>query len=57
MGFLDKAKGMVKGREGEIGSVIDKVARLADGRTGGKHRDKIDNAANRAKGAVRKLNE
>lgn len=54
MGFLDKAKDLLKGREKQVGSAIDKVADLADERTGGKHTEKIDDAAEKAKDAVEK---
>ncbi len=54
MGFLDKAKDLLQGREKQVGSAIDKVADLADERTGGKHTEKIDDAAEKAKDAVEK---
>jgi hypothetical protein len=44
-----------KGKQVEAG--IDKVADLADDKTGGKFSDKIDGAAEKAKDIVDKLDE
>ena len=56
MGFLDdvkkKAGGLMKGRSKQVTDVIDKVADTVDDKTKGKHADKIDSAADKAKGFV-----
>ncbi|MCJ0905265.1 antitoxin [Rhodococcus sp. ARC_M6] len=59
MGFLDSVKGLVeKGQElasensDKVHDAIDKVADIADGKTGGKYGDQIDKAAEAAKKAV-----
>lgn len=57
MGFLDKIKKTVSDNADKAGQVIDKAADLADSRTGGKHGDKIDSAAEKAKDYVGKLDE
>ena len=48
MGFMDKVKGLVKGRGEQIDDGIDD-------KTGGKHADKIDAAAEKAKEIVDKV--
>jgi hypothetical protein len=66
MGFLDKLKKSTadvtdKARDlavehgDKIDDGIDKVADAVDGKTGGKHTDKVDKAADTAKGLVDKL--
>jgi MT0933-like antitoxin protein len=57
MGILDKVKSLVGKHEAQVKKGIDKVAQTADEKTGGKHSDKIDDAAERAKAEVDKLNE
>lgn len=57
MGFLDKIKDVVAGNADKAGQVIDKAADLADDKTGGKHADKIDGAAEKAKDFVEKLDD
>ncbi len=64
MGLLDKLKGtkskaakLAAENEDKIDDGIDKAADFIDDRTGGKHTDKIDSAAETAKGAVDKLSE
>lgn len=59
MGFLDNVKGMVeKGQElasensDKVHSAIDKVADIADDKTGHKYGGQIDKAAEAAKKAV-----
>ncbi len=59
MGFLDNVKGLVeKGQElasensDKVHDAIDKVADIADSKTGGKYGDQIDKAAEAAKKAV-----
>jgi hypothetical protein len=55
MGLLDKVKGLTKGREAQIKQGIDKVADLAQKKAPDKHDGKIDQAADKAKGLVDKL--
>ena len=55
MGFMDKAKGMLQGKGDQAEDLIDKAADLANDKTGGKHADKIDSAADKAKEAVDKI--
>ena len=55
MGFLDKAKDAIQGKEKQIDDAIDKAADVIDDKTGGKHADKIDSAAQKAKDAVDKI--
>lgn len=55
MGFLDKAKDAIQGKEEQLDQAIDKAADLVDDKTGGKHTDKIDQAADKAKDVVEKL--
>jgi ABC-type transporter Mla subunit MlaD len=57
MGILDKLKDLVKGKGDQIDSAIDKAADLADDKTGGKHTDKIEQAADKAKDVVDKLDD
>ena len=59
MGFLDKLKGKataaVDQHGDKIAGGIDKAAGLADKKTGGKHRDKIEKGRTQAKSALDKL--
>jgi hypothetical protein len=57
MGFLDTIKGLVGKNADKADDVIDKAADFADQKTGGKHSDKIDTAAEKAKQAVDKLDD
>ena len=57
MGLLDKLKKALRGKEKQIDAGIDKVADVADDKTGGKHTEKIDDAADKAKEVVEKLDE
>lgn len=57
MGIMDKLKDLVKGKGEQIDSTIDKAADLADDKTGGKHTDKIEQAADKAKDVVDKLDD
>lgn len=57
MGLLDKAKDALQGKGDKAGELIDKAAGMADGKTGHKHTDKIDKAADKAKDLVDKLDE
>ena len=51
MGFLDKIKGLVKGRETEIKGGIDKVSDTVEQKVPA-HADKIDAASDKAKDVV-----
>lgn len=55
MGILDKAKGLIGKNASKADDAIDKVADVVDDKTGGKHSDKIDGAAEKAKGLVDKV--
>jgi hypothetical protein len=57
MSILDKLKGLLKGKGDQASSAIDKVADLADDKTGGKYTEKIDSAADKAKEVVDKLDD
>ena len=67
MGFLDKFKGkgglkdkavdFAKEHDDQVDQGIDKAADLADDATKGKYSDKIDDAAEKAKGAYEKPTE
>jgi len=51
-----KAKDLLAGNADKVGDGIDKVAGLADNKTGGKHADKIDGAVDKLKGLIPKGN-
>jgi len=59
MGFLDDAKekleGLVDKQGDKVGDGIDKVADLADDKTGGTYSDQIDAGADKAKDALDSL--
>ncbi|MCU1497323.1 MAG: Kanamycin biosynthetic protein [Acidimicrobiales bacterium] len=57
MGFLDKIKSTVAGNADKAEQAIEKAAELADDRTGGKHAEHIDSAAEKAKDYVQKLDD
>lgn len=57
MGFIDKIKDAVRGNVGKAEQAIDKAAGLVDDKTGHKHSDKIDGAAEKAEGLVEKLDD
>ena len=52
MGLLDKAKALLGKHEEKVEGGIDKVADVADDKTGGKHTDKIEKGVEAAKGFV-----
>lgn len=54
-GKASKAKDLAADNADKIESGIDKGADFIDDKTGHKHSDKIDSAADKAKDAVRKL--
>jgi hypothetical protein len=55
MGFLDKLRGTFKGKQKQIDKGIDKAADVVDDKTKGKHSDKIEGAAKKAKDIVDKV--
>ena len=57
MGILYKLKDLVKGKGEQIDSAIDKAADFADDKTGGEHTEKIEQAADKAKDVVDKLDD
>jgi ABC-type transporter Mla subunit MlaD len=57
MGLLDTIKGALKGRSKQVEAGIDKAADVVDDKTGGKHTDTIDSAADKAKDIANKLDE
>jgi hypothetical protein len=57
MSILDKVKDLLKGKSAQMDSAIDKAADVADDKTGGKYTEKIEDAADKAKDVVDKLDE
>jgi hypothetical protein len=57
MGLLDTLKKALKGKEKQVEAGIDKAADVVDDKTGGKHTEKIEDAAEKAKDVVKKLDE
>ena len=57
MGLLDTIKNALKGKEKQVDAGIDKVADVVDDKTGGKHTEKIEDAADKAKEIVDKIDE
>ncbi len=55
MGLLDDAKGFVEEHEEQVEDGIEKVAELVDDKTGGKHTEQIEGAADKAKDTIAKL--
>jgi hypothetical protein len=55
MGFLDKLKGLTKGRKKEINQGIDKAADVAASKVPDEHDAKVEAAADKAKDVVEKL--
>ena len=49
MGIFDKAKDMVGEHNSEVDQAIDKVAEMADEKTGGEHTEQIDEGAEQVK--------
>ena len=52
MSILDKAKGLLGKNSGKAKDGVDKAADVADDKTGGKHTEQIDGAAEKAKDAI-----
>ena len=61
MGALDKLKNkaqdMARENSDKIKNGLDKAAKFADSKTGGKHSDKINEGVQKAKGMVEKLDD
>lgn len=57
MGFMDNVKKALDGKQDEAADAIDKAADLLDDKTKGKHTDKIDTVADKAKDLADKLDE
>lgn len=57
MGFMDKLKGMLSGKEANVKEGIDKAADHADKVVPDQHLDKVDTAAEKAKDAVDKIGD
>ena len=57
MGMLDKVKGLLKGKEPKVKSGLDKVADVVDKTTGHKYSEKIEDATEKAKDAIDKLDD
>ncbi len=57
MSFLNKAKSMLAKNADKAPGVIDKVANVANSRTGRKHSSKIDKASRKAKDYVAKMDK
>jgi len=57
MGLLDTVKKALRGKSEQVESGIDKVADIADDKTGGKHTEKIEDAAEKAKDIVENLDD
>jgi antitoxin protein of toxin-antitoxin system len=53
-GFLDRVKGLVKEREGQIRSAVDKAGDFVDDKTKGKYHDKIAKAGEKADQVITK---
>ena len=52
MGFMDKLKGLLKGRETQVKQGIDKVSDTVESKVPEQHRDKVEGAAEKAKDVV-----
>ena len=52
MGFMDKLKGLLKGREKQVKDGIEKVSNTVETKVPAEHRDKVDAAAEKAKDVV-----
>lgn len=53
--IFDKAKGLLSDNAEKVDEVVDKVAKVVDDTTGGKHADQIERGAAKAKEALRNL--
>jgi hypothetical protein len=57
MGFMDKAKALLNQHGDKVDDGIDKVADVADDKTGGKYSEHIDTGAEKAKDVVDDLTD
>ena len=57
MGLFDKVKDLAKENAEKVEDAVEKVADFVDEKTGHKHSDQIDSAADKAKGFVEKLDD
>lgn len=57
MALLDTIKKALRGKGKQVEGAIDKAADVIDDKTGGKHSDKIDDVAEKAKDVVDKLDD
>ncbi len=55
MGFMDKVKGLLKGREKQVKGGIDTVSNKVEAKVGPKYAGTVDTASNKAKEEVDKL--
>ena len=55
MGFMDKIRGLFKGREKQVKGGIDTVSDKVEEKVGPKHADQVDDASQKAKDAVDKI--
>lgn len=55
MGMMDKVKGLLKGREGQVKQTVGKVGDFVDDKTKGKYHDKIKRAEQKAAEVVDKV--
>jgi nucleosome binding factor SPN SPT16 subunit len=56
-GLLDKLKGLVKERETQIRSAVDKAGDFVDDKTKGKYHDKISKVGEKADQAINKVTD
>ena len=57
MGIFDRMKDLAEDHADKLDDVVDKVADVVDDKTGGKHSDKIETAADKAKGFLENLDD
>ena len=57
MGFMDKIKGLLEGREKHVKQGIDKVSDVVERKVPTQHRDKVEGAAAKAKDMVDDLTD
>lgn len=57
MGLFDKLKRTAAKNADKVSEGVDKAAEIADERTGHRHSEAIDNAAEKAKDAVERLDD
>ena len=53
--FFDKAKDLLAENSDTVDDVVDKIAGIVDDKTGGKHKDKVEQGAAKAKDAIAQL--